>query len=156
MGLSLDEDIIMRTVNFTPLNRSFIGFDQLTSLVEKANQQPKKSHSVPYNIESLDQSKYKITLAVAGFSEQQLEIEANNNQLTVTGKQNQANSEQTQFIHQGIKQTDFENKFQLGEHVKVVSANLESGLLTIDLEREVPEALKPRKVQIGSQENLVN
>ena len=105
----------------------------------------------PYNIELLDQDKYQITMAVAGFNEQELSIESENNSLKVVGAKAQKNTQsERKFIHQGIAERSFERKFQLGDHVKVVDAQLANGLLMINLEREVPEALKPRKIMIGT------
>lgn len=109
----------------------------------------------PYNIEALDKDKYRITMAVAGFSDNELTIESENNTLKVTGtKANKDENAERKFIHQGIAERNFERKFQLGDHVKVLGADLANGLLSIDLEREIPEALKPRKIEIGNS-NLI-
>ena len=140
----------MRTVDFSPLHRSFIGFDHLASLIDAANRNEKQSGFPPYNIELLEENKYRITMAVAGFTESELAIESENNTLKVTGtKANKAKIERN-FIHQGIAERNFERKFQLGDHVKVIGADMENGLLHIDLEREIPEAMKPRQIKIGS------
>lgn len=140
----------MRTVDFSPLHRSFIGFDHLASLIDAANRNEKQSGFPPYNIELLEENKYRITMAVAGFTESELTIESENNTLKVTGtKANKAKIERN-FIHQGIAERNFERKFQLGDHVKVIGADMENGLLHIDLEREIPEAMKPRQIKIGS------
>ena len=140
----------MRTVDFSPLHRSFIGFDHLASLIDAANRNEKQSGFPPYNIELLEENKYRITMAVAGFTESELAIESENNTLKVTGtKANKAKVERN-FIHQGIAERNFERKFQLGDHVKVIGADMENGLLHIDLEREIPEAMKPRQIKIGS------
>ncbi|MBU2972331.1 MULTISPECIES: Hsp20 family protein [unclassified Pseudoalteromonas] len=140
----------MRTVDFSPLHRSFIGFDHLASLIDAANRNEKQSGFPPYNIELLAENKYRITMAVAGFTESELAIESENNTLKVTGtKANKAKVERN-FIHQGIAERNFERKFQLGDHVKVIGADMENGLLHIDLEREIPEAMKPRQIKIGS------
>jgi molecular chaperone IbpA len=140
----------MRTVDFSPLHRSFIGFDHLASLIDAANRNEKQSGFPPYNIELLAENKYRITMAVAGFTESELAIESENNTLKVTGtKANKAKVERN-FIHQGIAERNFERKFQLGDHVKVIGADIENGLLHIDLEREIPEAMKPRQIKIGS------
>ncbi|CAH9059706.1 Small heat shock protein IbpA [Pseudoalteromonas holothuriae] len=141
----------MRTVDLSPLYRSFIGFDHLASLMDAAARTDKQPSFPPYNIELLDQDKYQITMAVAGFSEQELSIESQSNTLKVSGTKAQKSAQpERQFIHQGIAERSFERKFQLGDHVKVISAALEHGLLVINLLREVPEALKPRKIEIGT------
>ena len=144
----------MRTVNFSPLNRSFIGFDQLTSLIDSAQRNENKSAFPRYNIEQFDDNKYRITMAVAGFSESELILETENNSLKVTGTKANKDEVERNFIHQGIAERNFERQFQLGDHVKVVSANIENGLLMIELERELPEAMKPRQIEIGSNKLL--
>jgi molecular chaperone IbpA len=144
------EDIIMRTVDFSPLHRSFIGFDHLASLIDAANRNEKQSGFPPYNIELLAENNYRITMAVAGFTESELAIESENNTLKVTGTKADKDKVERNFIHQGIAERNFERKFQLGDHVKVIGADMENGLLHIDLEREIPEAMKPRQIKIGS------
>jgi molecular chaperone IbpA len=140
----------MRTVDFSPLHRSFIGFDHLASLIDAANRNEKQSGFPPYNIELLAENKYRITMAVAGFTESELAIESENNTLKVTGTKGNKAKVERNFIHQGIAERNFERKFQLGDHVKVMGADMENGLLHIDLEREIPEAMKPRQIKIGS------
>ena len=147
----------MRTsTDFSPLYRSFIGFDHLAGLIDKASRNEKQSSYPPYNVELLAEDKYRITMAIAGFSEKDVDIEAKDNHLIIIGtKSNTANESATtgtdttkpakKFLHQGIAERNFERKFQLGEHVKVIGAFMENGLLHIDLEREIPEALKSRK-----------
>lgn len=141
----------MRTsTDFSPLYRSFIGFDHLAGLIDKASRADKQSSYPPYNIELLEEDKYRITMAIAGFSEDELEIESKENTLIVTGtKVPEASKSERKFLHQGIAERNFERKFQLGDHVKVIGAAMENGLLHIDLEREIPEALKPRKIAIN-------
>ncbi|PAJ75252.1 heat-shock protein [Pseudoalteromonas sp. NBT06-2] len=141
----------MRTINFSPLNRSFIGFEQLTSLIDTAKRNDKKSNSIPYNIESFDDNKYRITMAVSGFTESELNIESQNKALKITGTIVPVEKVESEFVHQGLTIQNFEKSFQLGDHVKVLSANIENGLLYIDLEREIPEELKPRQIQIGKE-----
>lgn len=146
----------MRTQNdFSPLYRSFIGFDHLAGLIDKASRADKQSSYPPYNIELLAEDKYRITMAVAGFSEQELDIESKQNSLVVTGSK-LASDDKTKrnFLHQGIADRNFERKFQLGDHVKVVGAFMENGLLHVDLEREIPEALKSRKIAINGKSLL--
>ncbi|MDP5212918.1 Hsp20 family protein [Pseudoalteromonas tunicata] len=146
----------MRTVDLTPLYRSFIGFDHLASLMDAAARTDKQPSFPPYNIELLAEDKYLITMAVAGFVESELSIETEQNTLKVSGikTDKDADNVERRFIHQGLAERNFERKFQLGDHVKVMSANLENGLLYINLEREIPEALKPRKIEIGANKLL--
>ncbi|KZN44916.1 Hsp20 family protein [Pseudoalteromonas luteoviolacea] len=141
----------MRTVDLSPLYRSFIGLDHLASLMDSAQRSSEKQSGFPpYNIEALDEDKYQITMAVAGFSEQELSLQSENNTLIVTGEKSDKDAQQERkFIHQGIAERNFERKFQLGDHIKVLGAELENGLLVIDLEREIPEAMKPRKIEIA-------
>ncbi|WP_438863583.1 Hsp20 family protein [Neptunicella sp.] len=139
----------MRNIDLSPLYRSFIGFDHLASMIDNASRNEKQTSYPPYNIELLAEDKYRITMAVAGFAEDQIEIEAQENTLLVTGNK-QAKDEERKFLHKGISERNFERKFQLGDHVKVLAADLQNGLLHIDLERIIPEAKKPRKIQIGS------
>lgn len=147
------------TTDFSPLYRSFIGFDHLAGLIDKASQPGKQSSYPPYNIELLAENQYRITMAVAGFSEQDIDIESKDNSLIIIGTK-QTITEQDpskkprQFLHQGIAERNFERKFQLGEHIKVIGAFMENGLLHVDLEREVPEALKPRKIAINGKSLL--
>ena len=147
---------IMRTsTDFSPLYRSFIGFDHLAGLIDKASRADKQSTYPPYNIEILAEDKYRITMAIAGFTESELDIESKENTLIVTGNKPTPTENITRnFLHQGIAERNFERKFQLGDHVKIISANLANGLLHIDLEREMPEALKPRKIAINGQSLL--
>ncbi|WP_068546912.1 Hsp20 family protein [Thalassotalea crassostreae] len=147
----------MRTISkdFSPLYRSFIGAEHLASLMEKASRAEKQPAYPPYNIESIADDKYRITMAVAGFVEAELDIESEENSLTVTGiKAPQDGDENRTFVYQGIAERNFERKFQIADHVKVIAAHMENGLLHIDLEREIPEALKPRKIAIHSKSLL--
>lgn len=148
----------MRTnTDFSPLYRSFIGFDHLAGLIDKASRADKQSSYPPYNIELLADDQYRITMAVAGFAENELEIESKQNNLIVTGTKPVAKEKtDRKFLHQGIAERSFERKFQLGDHVKVIGAFMENGLLHIDLEREIPEALKPRKIAINGKSLLNN
>lgn len=140
----------MRNIDLSPLYRSFIGFDHLASMIDSASRNEKQSTYPPYNIELLAEDKYRITMAVAGFSKEEVSIEVQENTLQVSG--NKPNDEQERkFLHKGISARNFERNFQLGDHVKVLAADLEHGLLHVDLERVVPEAKKPRKIEIGSQ-----
>ncbi|MDF2179550.1 Hsp20 family protein [Aliiglaciecola sp. CAU 1673] len=139
----------MRNLDLSPLYRSFIGFDHLASMIDAASRNEKQPGYPPYNIELLGEDKYRITMAVAGFEQSELEIHVEENTLQVTGNKIEKDEER-KFLHKGISERNFERKFQLGDHVKVLSADLKNGLLHIELERVIPEAKKPRKIEIGS------
>ncbi|MTW19979.1 Hsp20 family protein [Allochromatium palmeri] len=142
----------MSTLDFSPLFRSMIGFDRLANALETAYRTEPGGYP-PYNVELLDENRYRITLAVAGFSEAELTIEAKESLLTVTG-QRQATESEGNFLYRGIANRAFERRFQVADYVKVKEARLENGLLHIDLVREVPEAMKPRRIEIrGSSTN---
>ena len=137
----------MRNVDLSPLYRSFIGFDHLASLLDSANRSEKSGGYPPYNIESVSDDKYRITMAIAGFNESELEIQSEQNTLVVKGVKKPSTADK-KFLYQGIAERNFERRFQLGDYVKVIGAEMENGLLHISLEREIPEALKPRKIEI--------
>ena len=139
----------MRTYDFSPLYRSAIGFDRFAKLLSDAQLNENEMSYPPYNIELFNENSYRIVMAVAGFSENDIEIESEQQTLKVSGKK-QKNSEQVNYLHRGIAARDFEHKFQLADHVQVTNARLENGLLEINLTREIPEALKPKKIQIFS------
>ncbi|MFW8589191.1 Hsp20 family protein [Glaciecola sp. 2405UD65-10] len=144
----------MRTIDLSPLYRSFIGSDHLASMIDAASRQEKQTSYPPYNIELLGEDKYRITMAVAGFSQDDVIIEVQENTLKVVGNKapedtEKASTEDRKFLHKGISERNFERKFQLGDNVKVLAADLKNGLLHIDLERVVPEAQKPRRIEIG-------
>ncbi|MBK1723135.1 Hsp20 family protein [Thiocystis violacea] len=136
----------MTTLDFSPLFRSMIGFDRLANSLETAYRSEPGGYP-PYNVELQDENRYRITLAVAGFTDEELDIEAKENLLTISG-QRRATEAQGNFLYHGIANRSFERKFQLADYVKVVEAKLENGLLHIDLVREVPEAMKPRRIEI--------
>lgn len=139
----------MRNFDFTPLYRSTIGFDHLTSMLDTVTQREQSQPSYPpYNIELLSKDKYRITMAVAGFVDEELEIQSEQQTLTVKGKKADDGKERN-YLHQGIAGRNFERVFQLAEHVRVIGATLENGLLNIDLMRELPEAMKPRQIAIN-------
>ncbi|HSI24253.1 MAG TPA: Hsp20 family protein [Methylotenera sp.] len=139
----------MRTYDLSPLYRSAIGFDRLARLLNDAQRTDIETSYPPYNVELLSDDSYRIVMAVAGFNESELEIESEQQSLRVAGrKENRGDGNEVTYLHRGIGARDFEHKFQLADHVKVTKAKLENGLLHIELVREVPEALKPRKVQI--------
>lgn len=142
----------MRNIDLSPLYRSFIGFDHLASMIDTASRNEKQSSYPPYNIELLAEDKYRITMAIAGFSKDEVSIQVEENTLQVVGTKpaKEGQPEERKFLHKGISERNFERKFQLGDHVKVLAADLENGLLHVDLERVVPESKKPRKIEIGS------
>lgn len=144
----------MRHVDFTPLYRSTVGFDRLFNMLDTMAQPENGQTYPPYNIERTDENNYRITMAVAGFSEDDIAIEARPNVLTVAAAQTEEdNSGDREILHRGIAARSFERRFQLADHVEVKSAHLENGLLHIDLKREVPEAMKPRKIEIAAAPN---
>jgi len=138
----------MRTYDFSPLYRSAIGFDRLAQVFDNAMRSDAQPSYPPYNIELVAEDKYRITMAVAGFDRSELEIETERDTLKITGRKQKDDAQRT-FLHRGIAARDFEQRFQLADHVRAVSARIDNGLLNIDLIREVPEALKPRKLEIG-------
>ena len=139
----------MRNFDFAPLYRSTIGFDHLTSLLDSVAQREQSQPSYPpYNIELLDKDHYRITMAVAGFLDEELQIQSERQTLTVRG-QKAEDSKERNYLHQGIAGRNFERVFQLADHVKVTGATLENGLLNIDLVREIPEAMKARQIAIN-------
>ena len=138
----------MRTIDFSPLYRSVVGFDRLADLLETATADAATGYP-PYNIERTDENAYRVDIAVAGFRPEELAIEVKENLLTVTG-QKAANDDQRRFLHRGLAERNFERRFQLADYVVVTDANLADGLLSISLKRELPEALKPRRIEIGT------
>lgn len=141
----------MRHFDLTPLYRSTIGFDRLFSALDQfASAEPAPTYP-PYNIERTDENAYRISVAVAGFGENELSVELKENALTVKGeKKTETDKKTVEVLYQGIAARAFERRFQLADHVHVSAAKLENGLLHIDLVREVPEAKKPRMIPIGS------
>ena len=139
----------MRTIDFSPLYRSVVGFDRLAALLDAAAAQEGASGYPPYNIERTDENAYRIEIAVAGFRPDELNIEVKENLLTVQGRK-AANDDQRQFLHRGLAERNFERRFQLADYVVVTDATLADGLLSISLKRELPEALKPRRIEINT------
>jgi molecular chaperone IbpA len=140
----------MRTFDLSPLFRASVGFDNLARVFDTATQLSGANLSYPpYNIVKAGDDAYRITFAVAGFGENDLDVNVENNTLTVTGKVAQDNDTAT-YIHRGIAGRSFKRQFELANHIQVSGARIENGLLHIDLKRVVPEALKPRKIAIGS------
>lgn len=139
----------MRHIDFSPFYRSTVGFDRLFSMLDSMGQPESAQTYPPYNIERTGDDAYRITMAVAGFGEDELELEAHRNVLTVKGeKAEQNDGEGAELLYRGIAGRTFERRFQLADHVEVNGAGLKNGLLHIDLVREVPEELKPRRISI--------
>jgi len=141
----------MNTFDFTPLFRSSVGFDRLARLAEAAVQMHEPSQSYPpYNIEKHGEDAYAITVAVAGFSPDEIEVETQDGLLTIRGhKSEEDRGEDSRILYRGIASRDFHRRFQLADHVRVESAQLENGLLTVSLVREVPEEAKPRRIPVA-------
>ena len=133
-------------IDFSPLYRSAIGFDRLAQVFDEAQRAADTAYP-PYNIELVSEDQYRIAMAVAGFQRSELDIEVERDTLKITGRRQRDDAQRT-FLHRGIAARDFEHRFQLADHVKVVGAKLENGLLNIELVREIPEEMKPRKVVI--------
>jgi len=138
----------MRTIDFSPLYRSVVGFDRLAALLDAAAAGETTGYP-PYNIETVGENAYRIEMAVAGFKPDELNIEVKENVLTVQGKK-AANDDTRRYLHRGLAERNFERRFQLAEYVVVSDANLADGLLSIALKREVPEAKKARRIEIAS------
>ena len=142
----------MRNFDFAPLYRSAIGFDRLAQLFDDAQRNDAAPSYPPYNIELIAEDKYSITMAVAGFDRSEIELESERDTLKVVGRKQKEDAPKN-YLHRGIASRDFEHRFRLADHVKVVAASLNNGLLNIELVREVPEAYKPRRILIDG-ENL--
>ncbi|MBP2237374.1 molecular chaperone IbpA [Sinorhizobium kostiense] len=140
----------MRHFDFSPLYRSTVGFDRLFTMLDSLGQPDQAQGYPPYNIERTGENAYRITMAVAGFDESELSVEARENTLTIKGEKGEEKGEETQFLHRGIAKRAFERRFQLADHVEIRSASLKNGLLHVDLVREIPEAAKPRRIEITS------
>jgi len=141
----------MRTYDLSPLMRATVGFDRLMNILDQASRADEGASSYPpYNIEKLSEDRYRISMAVAGFREEELEITVKEQSLVVAGKKASEDEEQVNFLYRGIAKRAFERRFDLADHIKVVGAELANGLLHIDLTREIPESAKPRTIQIAS------
>lgn len=143
----------MNRFDFTPYRRTMVGFDRLFDLLENQSRMSGGDNYPPFNIERRGDDAYRITLAIAGFKPAEIDITAQQNLLVVQGKKGE-DSSAGQFLHVGIAQRGFERRFELADYVRVDDANLEDGLLTIDLVREVPDAMKPKKIPVGTQKSL--
>ncbi|MEH3144582.1 MAG: Hsp20 family protein [Methylobacterium frigidaeris] len=140
----------MRQFDLAPLYRSTVGFDRLFSALDQFVSAETAPSYPPYNIERTGENAYRITVAVAGFTDRDLSIEVRENALTIKGERKPAQAGQTEVLHQGIAARSFERRFQLADHVQVTGAALENGLLHVDLVREIPEAKKPRQIEIAT------
>lgn len=140
--------------DLSPLYRSFVGLDRMAGLIDAASAQAGNSASYPpYNVVRLSDDAYRIELAVAGFADSDLNIESEQNRLTITGQiGDKSANDDADYLHRGIAERGFERRFQLADHVFVKSADLANGLLSISLKRELPEALKPRTIEIGAKD----
>lgn len=139
----------MRHFDLTPLYRSTVGFDHLASILDQLSSMDGDNGFPPYNIERLGENEYRITMAVAGFSMDDLSIEVKEGTLTVHGEK-QTEEKNREYLHRGIAARNFERRFRLADHVEVTSATLENGFLHVDLKRELPEAMKPRTIPIAT------
>lgn len=137
-------------IDFTPLYRTAVGFDRLASMLEESSRSEAAGYP-PYNIELTGEDQYRITMAIAGFAESDLELEVKENVLRVSGKK-PAESPEAKFLHRGIANRAFERRFNLADYVRVEDAQLKDGLLHISLKREIPEAMKPRRISINQAE----
>ena len=138
----------MNAFDFSPLFRSAIGFDRLARLMDNVRAQAESSGYPPYNIETTGDDRYVLTMAVAGFAEQDIDINAQDNTLTIAGRAPEASEEGRRILHRGIAGRAFERRFVLADHLLVEGAELRNGLLHVALRREVPEALKPRRIPV--------
>ena len=140
----------MRQFDFTPYRRSAIGFDRLFDMLETSARQGNSENYPPFNLERLAEDRYRITLAVAGFKADEIDVTAQQNLLVVAGKKAETEGQQGSYLHLGIANRSFERRFELADFVRVENADLADGLLTIDLVREVPETMKPKKIAVNA------
>ena len=148
----------MTAFDFSPLYRSAIGFDNLASMLDSISSNDRTASGYPpYNIELIENDEYRITMAVAGFVEDDITVEVENNTLTVSSsKEEDSNDSDRNYLHRGIAQRNFKRQFKLADHIRVTGARMENGLLHVDLIREIPEAMKPRQIEInGSNKRLL-
>lgn len=140
----------MRTFDFSPYRRSTVGFDRLFDFLESASRSESGDNYPPFDIEKMSDDRYRITLAVAGFRREEIDITARQNLLVITGRKGESRSKDGNYLHVGIATRAFERRFELADFVRVENAELADGLLAIDLLREIPDAMKPRKIEIGT------
>jgi molecular chaperone IbpA len=145
----LEEDMNMRGLDFTPYRRSTVGFDRLFDYLENASRAEQDNYP-PYDIEKISDDSYRITLAVAGFRRDDIDITAQQNMVVIAGRRAESRNRDGNFLHVGIATRAFERRFELADFVRVTGAELRDGLLSIDLVREIPDAMKPRKVDIST------
>lgn len=142
-------------IDLTPLYANTVGFDRFGSLLDTAFNSDRQSQGYPpYDIELIDENKYAITIAVAGFQDHEIDVQVEKGVLTVSGKKEDKRKD-SRYLHRGIASRSFERKFNLADHVEVVSANLDNGLLSVALLKEIPEAMKPRKIQVGGMRPVI-
>ena len=141
----------MRGLDFTPYRRSTVGFDLLFDYLENVSRAEQDNYP-PFDIEKLSDDSYRITLAVAGFRRDEIDITAQQNMLVISGRRSDSRNRDGNFLHVGIATRAFERRFELADFVRVTNAELRDGLLSIELVREIPEAMKPRKIDIGTAE----
>jgi molecular chaperone IbpA len=139
----------MHRFDFTPYRRNTVGFDRLFDLLENSSRQVQNENYPPFNIERTSENEYLVTVAVAGFKSEEIEITAQQNMLIVSGSKDAEGNDNRDFLHMGIASRNFERRFQLADYIHVTAADLADGLLSISLIREIPDALKPRKIAIG-------
>jgi molecular chaperone IbpA len=140
----------MRSVDLTPLMRATVGFDRMMNLLDAQTRLDQGDGYPPYNIEKIGEDNYRITMAVAGFGEDDLDVTVKENSLTIKGKKADADQDKVKYLYRGIATRTFERRFELADHIKVTGARLENGFLSLDLVREVPEAMKPRSIKISA------
>lgn len=141
----------MRSYDLSPLYRATVGFDRMMNLLDSAARVDESAPAYPpYNIEKIDEDSYRISMAVAGFAEEELDITVTENSLVISGKKEKGADKDNKFLHRGIANRSFQRSFELADHIRVAGAALENGLLHIDLVREVPEAMKPRSIKIDT------
>jgi molecular chaperone IbpA len=143
----LKEDMDMRIADFAPLYRATVGFDRLFEMLDSSV----RPDWPPYDIARVDENGYRVSMAVAGFSPDEIEVTQQGNVLLVAGKKEAETAQRDGMLHQGLAFRSFRQNFNLADHVKVQGANLDNGMLTIDLVREIPESLQPRRIEIGTQ-----
>jgi len=147
----------MTTFDFSPLFRNTIGFDRMAQMLDHSNRSENVNSYPPYNIETRGENHYRITMAVAGFSQDEVDIEFEKNTLTVSGRKTEETAEAaSEYLYQGIANRAFKRSFKLADHIKVSDASMENGLLHINLELEIPEEMKPRKISISGSGRLLD
>ncbi len=146
----------MRGFDLTPYRRSTVGFDRLFDLIENSARLQQGDNYPPFNIERLSEDRYRVTLAVAGFKPDEIDITAQQNLLLITGKKDESEQDRSKFLHLGIANRNFERRFELADFVRVDDAQLADGLLVVELVREVPDAMKPRKIAINGKGAVID